>query len=91
MKIKIYKSYDGESIRTEEERKKEIEKDALERYEDGGDAFDLFAEEKNYYPYKLFSMNDEEKEKVKKEFFQWCQNVAEEYFDGLYEEIEKEV
>jgi len=33
MKIKIYKSYDGENIRTEEERRKEIEKDALERIE----------------------------------------------------------
>ena len=91
MKIKIYKSYDGENIRTEEERKKEIEKDTLEMYKDNGDMFDLFAEEKKYYPYTLFSMNDEEKEEVKKEFFQWCQKVAEEYFDGLYEEIEKEV
>lgn len=91
MKIKIYKSYDGESIRTEEERRKEIEKDALERYEDGCDPFDLFAEEKHYYPFRLFSMNDEEKEEVKKEFFQWCQKEAEDYFDGLYEEIEKEV
>jgi hypothetical protein len=88
MKIKMYVDWQNEDILTESEYEAKIKTDALEMSEED-DAFEEFAEERYYYK-ELFELNEDERERVKEEFLEWCRSRTRANYDHDYTEIKKE-
>ena len=89
MKVKFYVNWDDQTLLSEAEYAERI-KEASEDMKDEDDAFADFLAT-NYSSTEIFDFEDEDRARVRKEFYEECERMAKEDLSYMFDEIEKEI
>lgn len=80
MKIKVYVDFANRAVLNEKQYKEKLHRKAIHLREDDLAFSEFLTNEKDFIPADIFFL-EEEKEKIRREYFEYCEEKAKDFLD----------